>query len=144
MPAVLFHSEAIATVTACVQSGLSTTRTVEEVKELEEALKVLIYRAGGIQKAKGQRHAKAFRSMMDCAGEKRELPMELAGYCQHGVESGFYDYYRDQEREAMKHLTPKARSQVVWADAQFITAEVEQQLPSCIRKASQSHVFCTA
>jgi len=43
----------------CVQAGLSETRTFEEVRDLVQALKTLIDRAGGIHRARLERNQKA-------------------------------------------------------------------------------------
>ena len=91
---------------------------------------MLIYRAGGIHKAKDKRYTKSHNMMMNCE--------YLVGYCNYGVEDGLNKYFAEKDKEAQKQLGAKARGLAVWADAKFITAEVKKQLPSSTHKVGRS------
>ena len=114
-----------------MQAELGNTRTVAEVEQLEEALKLLIYRNGNIKKAKNERSAKAFHMMMDM---DQDIPAEVMPFCLHGVEAGFYKYYAHKDREAHEQLSPRSKGLTVWADAELITDQIKEQLPTCTHR----------
>ena len=109
-----------------LQAELPSTRTLAEVQELEAALTLLIYRVGGIKKARNERSIKAHRSMMDLDGD---IPMEVWPFCTDGVANGFYKYYAHKEKAANERLSLCSRELAVWADAELINDRIREQLP---------------
>ncbi len=114
-----------------LQAGLSDTRTLEEVQELEQALKTLIYRAGGIRKAKSSRSKQATQ-MIFRADE--DIPYEVMVNPTGSVEAGAHAYLAKQEKLALDQLNPTAKDLAVGAGSQLITPAIRQQLPLCVHK----------
>ncbi|DBB16698.1 TPA: hypothetical protein ACH3X3_014944 [Trebouxia sp. C0006] len=113
------------------KAALSDTRTLEQVQELEQALKTLIYRAGGIRKAKSSRSEQATQ-MVFSADE--DIPYEVMVNPTGYVEAGAHAYLAKQEKLAHDQLDPTAKDLAVGAGSQLITPAIQQQLPSCVHK----------
>ena len=92
---------------------------------------MLIYRAGGIKKARRERGTKAYRMLMD---KDTDIPDEVMPYCNYGIEDGFNGYYANQEKKAQEQLSPRSQGLAIWADAEVITDQVVEQLPACTHR----------
>lgn len=115
---------------------LSDTRTLEEVQELEQALKSLIYRAGGIRKAKSSRSEEATQIVFRA---DEDIPYEVMVNPTGSVEAGAHAYLAKQEKLAHDQLDPRAKDLAVGAGFQLITPAIRQQLPSCVHKVRRFH-----
>lgn len=115
----------------CQQAGLSDTRTFTEVQELEQALKILIYRAGGIHKAKSARTQNATAMVFK---QDVDIPIEVMVNPTGSIEAGAQQYFAQHESQELRQQSPRARGLAVWADAAIITPEIRKQLPSCTHR----------
>ncbi len=115
----------------CVQGGLSETRTFEEVRDLVQALKLLIDRAGGIRKARDERNQKA-SALIDMEDDRAAFGLYLSG--NGSVKEGARQHIAQKEKQAHDLLSPKAKAVAIWADAEFITPEIRSQLPACMHR----------
>ena len=117
----------------CVQAGLSETRTFEEVRDLVQALKFLIDRAGGIRKARDERNQTA-SALIDMEDDRAAFGLYLSG--NGSVMEGTRWHVAQKEKQAHDLLSPKAKAVAIWADAEFITPDIRSQLPACM------HTYC--
>lgn len=109
-----------------LQAGLVGVRSEEEVQQLETALKLLIYRAGGIQEAARLRAIEAAQMVFR---DENEIPYEVMVNSTGSIEGGALMWYAKQDKLAHEQLSPGSKKLAVWADAPFINAEVMKQLP---------------
>ena len=122
-----------------MQCGLSELRSFEEVKELEQALTTLIYRAGHIHKAKHGRSKKAYAMPRK---ENRDIPQEIMEMGADSIEGRSLTFFAKKDKEAFEQLSPKTKGLAIWAGAEFITPEVKEQLPSCTQRVRFSCHSC--
>ncbi|KAA6429985.1 MAG: hypothetical protein FRX49_00416 [Trebouxia sp. A1-2] len=121
------------------KAGLSDTRTLKQVQELEQALTMLIYRAGGIHKAKSSISEKATQMLLRA---DEDIPYEVMVNSTGSVEAGARSYLAKQEMLALDQLDPSAKRLAVGAGSQLITPAIRQELPLCVHKAllCDSHI----
>ena len=122
-----------------MQCGLSELRSFEEVKELEQALTTLIYRAGHIHIAKQSRRKKAYAMIWK---ENKDIPQEIMEMGADSIEAGSSTFFDKKDKEAYEQLSPKTKGLAIWSEAEFITPEVKEQLPSCTRRVCFSNHSC--
>lgn len=118
---------------ATLQAGLEDSRTEEEVQELTTALKLLIYRSGGIKEAREGREEKATQMVFK---DENEIPCEVMVNPTGSISEGAKLYYAKQDRLQQAQLSPRSKQLKVTADSTFITAAVTKQVPSCAHKVS--------
>lgn len=108
-------------------------RTEEEVQELTAALRLLIYRSGGIKEARESREEKATQMVFK---DENEIPREVMVNPTGSISEGAKLYYAKQDRLKQAQLSPGSKQLGVTANSTFITAGVTQQVPSCAHKVS--------
>ena len=111
------------------------SRTEQEVQELETALKLLIYRFGGIKEARELREEKASQMVFK---DENEIPYEVMVNPTGSISEGAKLYYAKQDRLNQAQLSPRSKQLTISADSKFITDAVTKQVPSCARKVSLS------
>lgn len=114
------------------RAGLDDCRTEEEVQELTAALRLLIYRSGGIKEARESREEKATQMVFK---DENEIPREVMVNPTGSISEGAKLYYAKQDRLKQAQLSPGSKQLGVTANSTFITAGVTQQVPSCAHKA---------
>ena len=116
-----------------LQSGVTRVRTLEEVCELERAMVLLIDRRAAINAAGLVRDRKAGAMLHR---DSEDIPSIIFCWGQ-GVVSGAHRLFAEQEEEEVSRMPAHDRGLFIWADADLITPEVKQQLPSHTHRVSQ-------
>lgn len=96
---------------------------------------MLIYRAGGIHKAKSSISEKATQMLLRA---DEDIPYEVMVNSTGSVEAGARSYLAKQEMLALDQLDPSAKRLAVGAGSQLITPAIRQELPLCVHKVSRT------
>ena len=108
---------------------------MQEVQALEQAFKLLVYRAAGIQEARMARNHKCHVMTYKASkGDTDSIPPEVLAHGSVNVFTRAQTYLRRQDTAFLTQLSPKERALAVWADADFMNVEMESQLHPCTRQ----------
>ena len=58
------------------------------------------------------------------------------------VKEGARQHIAQKEKQAHALLSPRAKAVAIWADAEFITPEIRNQLPACMHRVLHYAVQC--